>query len=253
MDLRQQAENWDAMAGQDPFWAVLHRSNRADGRWSKAEFFETGEREAALLVAQAASAGLDVSGGALLDFGCGVGRVTQALADRFDRCVGVDVSARMVELARRFNPRRDRCEFRVNASERLDGFASGSFDFVYCNIVLQHVLPRYALGYVDEMLRVLRRGGGLFFQIRADPPAGLPLGLRLEREIRRRIPFRLYRLYRRARYSSPAILATYHLDRESVESRVAAGGGRILRVVEDAVPDGSAASLRYFARKEASS
>ena len=38
--------------------------------------------------------------GKALDFGCGVGRLSQALADYFDRVVGADVSPTMIGLAR---------------------------------------------------------------------------------------------------------------------------------------------------------
>lgn len=34
------------------------------------------------------------------DFGCGAARLTRAQADAFDRCVGVGISAQMIEQAR---------------------------------------------------------------------------------------------------------------------------------------------------------
>ena len=35
-----------------------------------------------------------------LDFGCGIGRLSQALAEHFDQVYGVDISPKMIELAR---------------------------------------------------------------------------------------------------------------------------------------------------------
>ena len=61
---------------------------------------ETGEREISLLMHEMRSLGISVNQhGRALDFGCGVGRLTQALARRFDTVVGVDVSPQMVRLA----------------------------------------------------------------------------------------------------------------------------------------------------------
>jgi len=47
------------------------------------------------------SLGVEPSGGRALDFGCGLGRLTQPLAERFDEAVGVDIAASMIEGARR--------------------------------------------------------------------------------------------------------------------------------------------------------
>ena len=49
------------------------------------EFFRTGEIEAAEVVSDARALGVPRRFGAALDFGCGVGRITQALAHHFDQ------------------------------------------------------------------------------------------------------------------------------------------------------------------------
>ena len=52
-------------------------------------------------------------------FGCGVGRLTRALADHFERVVGIDVAPSMIAQARAMNREYARCNFRVNRSVRL--------------------------------------------------------------------------------------------------------------------------------------
>ena len=71
--------------------------------------------------------GADPRGGTCVEVGCGPGRMTAALAERFDRVVAVDVSPAMVERARTLVPDPN-VDFRVVSGERLDGVESGVAD-----------------------------------------------------------------------------------------------------------------------------
>ena len=64
------------------------------------EFFATGEAEFAHVSRVAETLGRPGRRGRALDFGCGVGRLTRALGERFESAIGVDISAGMVEQAR---------------------------------------------------------------------------------------------------------------------------------------------------------
>jgi SAM-dependent methyltransferase len=109
--------------------------------------------------------GTDPRGGTCVEVGCGPGRMTAALAERFDRVVAVDVSPAMVEQARRNVPD-PRVEFRVVSGDRLDGVESGSADAVVCYLVLQHLPTRTAItAYIAEFGRVLAAGGEAFVQL----------------------------------------------------------------------------------------
>ena len=61
------------------------------------------EREIALLFHRFAELQLPAPTGRGLDFGCGVGRLTQALARRMNRVVGADISPVLIDLARTLN------------------------------------------------------------------------------------------------------------------------------------------------------
>src|SRR4029453_17456242 len=89
---------WDKHAAHDPLWAVLSEDSKSGGRWDVARFFQTGVSEIASVLYQLESRGLDLARGSALDFGCGVGRLTQALAPHFRHVTGVDVSPRMLAL-----------------------------------------------------------------------------------------------------------------------------------------------------------
>ncbi len=161
-DLR---DYWDKHAERDPLWAVLSEATKSAGRWDVARFFQTGVSEIASVVYQLESRGLELARGSALDFGCGVGRLTQALAPHFHHVVGVDISPRMLALANDFNAFPSRVWYVNNQRNDLGAFGSGAFDFVISNIVLQHVAPAMARDYIGEFFRVLAPGGALVFQI----------------------------------------------------------------------------------------
>jgi SAM-dependent methyltransferase len=109
--------------------------------------------------------GGDPRSGTCVEVGCGPGRMTGALARRFDRVIAVDVSPEMLARARR-NVRDEHVEFRVVPGERLDGIEDDVADVLVCYLVLQH-LPsrRVVLSYLAEFARVLGPPGEAFVQL----------------------------------------------------------------------------------------
>jgi SAM-dependent methyltransferase len=164
--LERHRSDWETLAHADPLWAVLTDRAHKGGRWEPQEFLATGERELDEVLEEAAALGLPDSGAAFLDFGCGAGRITRAAAARFERCVGVDIAEGMVETARGLSADRSGCEYVVNDRPDLRLFGDDTFDFAYSSVVLQHQpSPELALDYVRELVRVVRPGGGLVFQL----------------------------------------------------------------------------------------
>ncbi len=97
-------DSWEAFGREDPLWAVLTVPELRGGGWDPAEFLATGEREIADILDQVADLGLRPNPGRALDFGCGAGRLTRALAGQFETVVGVDIAEAMLDAARRLNP-----------------------------------------------------------------------------------------------------------------------------------------------------
>ena len=170
-------QEWEELAKVDPLWAILTSSDRLGGGWELAEFFETGEAEISAMLKVADDLGEPVRRERALDFGCGVGRLSRPLAERFRECVAIDISEGMVRLARELNEDRPNCRFLVNAAPDLGQLESESFDLVYSSLVLQH-MPSVEMveAYVSEFLRVLRPGGLAVFQALSH----IPLALRLQ-------------------------------------------------------------------------
>lgn len=98
-------------------------------------------------------------GSGVLDVGTGTGLVLRALAEQYPSAGlvmrGIDISARMIEVARRALPE---AVFRVGDATTLL-FADDSFDLVTCVTAL-HLMPD-AGGVVAECARVLRPAGRL--------------------------------------------------------------------------------------------
>ena len=101
MQIERQAQDWNELAQLDPHWAILTGAGKRFGRWDSDEFFATGTAEADAFMRRAAELGLPKERARALDFGCGLGRMTRALAAHFDECIGVDISEGMVRGARR--------------------------------------------------------------------------------------------------------------------------------------------------------
>jgi SAM-dependent methyltransferase len=245
MTLEGQRRDWETLAETDPLWAVLTDPARKGGRWEPEEFLATGEAELAGVLASVEGLGLPASGRAFLDFGCGAGRITRAAAGRFERAVGVDIAVGMVETARRLNADRPNAEFVVNARPDLSLFEDGEFDLAYSTIVLQHQPSReLAAGYLRELARVVRPGGGLVFQL---PTETSPLHrLELSRRVyalARRLGVSGEWLIRRTPFTPMRMISLPEAD---VRAVLDAAGAEVVRV-EPLGPAGA----RYFARRQA--
>jgi ubiquinone/menaquinone biosynthesis C-methylase UbiE len=195
MKLTQSKNYWNKMGEVDPMWAVLSEPDKLGGHWDADEFFATGLREIDAMLEKLYALGLKVDTRHALDFGCGLGRLSQALARHFDRVTGVDVSSTMVEKASALNRVGDRCMYVVNDSDDLTQFPSETFTMIYSRLVLQHIDPAHSQEYLREFTRVIAPGGTIVFQLPEREP----------RNPRHRVAYLLRKLIDR----SPALVRLY--------------------------------------------
>lgn len=142
----------------------------------------------------------------VLEIGCGIGRMTAALARRFRDVHGIDVSEEMVRRAH--DALAGTPNIRVSAANGVDlaDFGDATFDLVFSYLVFQHIPdPEITKGYLRDIGRVLSPGGWMHVQVNGEgdaapaaaskPDAGAPrpLGARL-----RGIPARAARLVKSA-------------------------------------------------------
>ena len=103
--------------------------------------------------------------GVCVEVGCGPGRMTGVLAERFDRVVAVDVSEGMLARARSAVTVPN-VDFRLVSGDRLDTVENEIADTLVCYLVLQHLpAPKVVLRYLAEFARVLAPGGSGFVQL----------------------------------------------------------------------------------------
>ena len=79
MELDELRKNWDTLAKTDPWWAILTESGKKGGKWEIEEFFQTGIEHIHTIIEYIEFLKLRLQRGRALDFGCGAGRLTQAL------------------------------------------------------------------------------------------------------------------------------------------------------------------------------
>jgi SAM-dependent methyltransferase len=168
--------DWSDLAELDPMWAIASTPEKRFGGWDEAAFAESGARKAAGVLRRLDELGVPARHGRALDFGCGVGRLSLPLAERFETVVGVDIAPSMVEAARA-----RAVEAGVtNAHFVVDGETpqeAASFDLVYCVLVLQHQPSTdAALDLVERLASLVAPGGVLVVQV----PTRLAPRLRLQ-------------------------------------------------------------------------
>lgn len=191
MSFASTSRRWEWLARKDPLWAILTDDSKAGGRWAVDEFFATGEREIAAVFAHLARLGAaPIDRSVALDFGCGVGRLTRALATRFDEVHGIDVSPTMIALAHRHHPDAARLRFIHNEAPHLRALPTAHYAFVYSSVVLQHIAYPASITYVRELMRVAKPGGLIVFQIPTEDRTRLALRVArsIVRGVARRVP-----------------------------------------------------------------
>jgi SAM-dependent methyltransferase len=154
--------DWDDRARRNAFHYIA--SWRRE--WDRESFLSSGEEDFERLVAPILIRnGLPSTGEAMLELGCGAGRMTHSFARRFKHVYAVDISPQMLQQAREIHSTRSNILWLLSNGADLACVNSNSFDFVFSYLVLQH-LPVEALTrhYLEEMLRVLRPGGAFLFQ-----------------------------------------------------------------------------------------
>lgn len=214
-------ESWTALGENDPYFSVLTRErfSRAGLQDKKIEeFFESGKDELDRLFKTLERNGIDHSRyQKCLDFGCGAGRISRWLAEKFSEVYASDVSAQYLEMAQNHLLRIGLSNVRflhLTRVEDIDRFPA--VDLIYSVIVLQHNPPPVIHRTLERFMKVLNPGGAAFFQV-PTYKQGYSFSLReyLEKE-----PIQ-------------GEMEMHVLPQKAVFSIVSKENGRLLEVVED--------------------
>jgi SAM-dependent methyltransferase len=162
-----------------------HRSRKNAYRYigsvkDEEEFFLSGERDVRDLVDPYLSdAQFMPRDKRMLELGCGVGRMTFPLANRFGTVEAIDISGEMIQRANELQARLGiaNVRFQLGNGKDLRPYPDESMDFAFSFIVFQHI-PEISiiLNYVREIGRVLKKGGLFRFQVNGYRRLNLPFG-----------------------------------------------------------------------------
>lgn len=253
MNLDKLQKNWDEFGKTDPLWSILTSKDKKGNKWSIDEFFKTGEEEIATVMKHIELLSDSMPRRRALDFGCGVGRLTQALADYFDEVYGVDIAKSMIDLAEKYNSHGNRCKYYINDKNNLKLFTDSSFDFIYTNIVLQHIEPKYVKRYIKEFIRILSKKGILVFQL---PSERIRINGFIRKLIQRVVPFAVldrifyFRIRLKSIFKKGPIMEMYSIKKEEVIKLITDNGAKLVDIKNDQIDHGRWVSYIYFVTKE---
>lgn len=178
MRRRRQREVWASLGQDDADWAVLTVRDRRHGRWEDqlAEFYASGRAAVQECVALAKPQQFAKA----LDFGAGTGRLSLALAARFESVTAVDVSPGML---RTIEVRAAEAGVRNISAVQIDDYQpQGDHDFAISLLVLQHLPSREDVrGAIRLIAASLRPGGVAVIEL---PERALLLRARLQPRLR---------------------------------------------------------------------
>jgi hypothetical protein len=86
--------NWEELAREDPLFFILTQPDKKGRKWNEGEFFEKGTIEIDRVMKRVAKIAPNLAAENALDFGCGVGRLTRALAPYFKGVCGATFQKR---------------------------------------------------------------------------------------------------------------------------------------------------------------
>ena len=154
--------DWNERARKDAF---LYIASWRD-HWDEETFFASGESDYRRLVEPALSKlAVSPAASSMAELGCGAGRMTRAFACRFRSVTAIDISEEMQAQAKSYLKDFANVRWVLTDGVSLAGVKTGSMDFVFSYLVLQHYPSAELIaGSIREMMRILRPGGAFLFQ-----------------------------------------------------------------------------------------
>jgi SAM-dependent methyltransferase len=157
IDARDTDADWRELGQSQPYWGVLsHPDFRTENITPEGieNFYLSGRQYIAQMVETLTKLTGATPSGPALDFGCGVGRLAEAMAEHAPT-TGLDISPGMLELARK----------RGGKATYTDKLPDGPFGWINSFIVFQHIPPERGLEILKDLLARLAPGGMISIQL----------------------------------------------------------------------------------------
>jgi 2-polyprenyl-3-methyl-5-hydroxy-6-metoxy-1,4-benzoquinol methylase len=149
---------WETLGRVDPYWAVISNDAYHGQRLTDqqlAAFLKSGSDHVDDIWRTCRHEFGDAFAPRhVLDFGCGVGRVTLPLARRVDSVVAIDIADSMLSVARELLERHAITNVQLVKGDATLSATLGPFDLVHSVIVLQHIPPAPGLMLVKRLVEL---------------------------------------------------------------------------------------------------
>jgi SAM-dependent methyltransferase len=144
--------DWRELGATQPYWGVLTHADYRTENLTPANleaFYASGAEYIGDIVRRLKAATGKAPSGRALDFGCGTGRLAEAMTAHAQSVTGYDISPGMLEQARK----------RQGKASYTDVLPAGPFDWINSFIVFQHIPPERGLKLIEDLLARLAPGG----------------------------------------------------------------------------------------------
>lgn len=209
---------WQHLGETEPHWSVLTHDVYLQAQLSQSEFYASGRIEAERLIKTLERNRLDPADfTTCLEYGCGLGRVTEWLARRFTRVTGCDISASHLQLAERHlqEQKLDNVDL-LQIRQPEDLFKLPQVDLIFSIIVLQHNPPPLIALTLKQLVASLNPGGVAMFQL---PTYSMSYRFRLQDYLKNRV--------------GSQKMEMHIFPQHRVLDIVYAGGARVIEILED--------------------
>lgn len=157
LGLRDTDADWRELGKSQPYWGVITQPDYRTENLTPARldaFYASGVAEIADIARRIAAVTGVTPQGRALDFGCGTGRLAEAMAS-YAQTIGCDISPGMLVEARK----------RGGKAHYVDTLPDGPFDWINSYIVFQHIPPERGLPLMETLLARLAPGGVVSLQV----------------------------------------------------------------------------------------
>lgn len=161
--------NWEEFGKREPHWSVVvsEQYQQSNIQANEDQFYRTGEQHVAQLFGSLERNHVQHRGfKTCLDYGCGVGRITRHLAERFERVFAYDISLPHLQCAGDYLKKENVSNVALSHLKRVSDIQNlPNVDVAFSMIVLQHNPPPVIAFIIEALIRSLNPGGVAFFQV----------------------------------------------------------------------------------------
>jgi SAM-dependent methyltransferase len=160
---------WHYLGETEPYWSVVtsEKFKQANIQQALDQFYDSGMYDATRLFRTLERNNIDyMTFNSCLEYGCGLGRVTRWLSEKFDIIYGYDISLPHLKSAESYlNGKHIKNTLLRHIKYIKDILSLPKVDLVYSILVLQHNPPPLMSLIIREFIKSLNPGGVALFQV----------------------------------------------------------------------------------------